>query len=98
MLFQINLRVFTPLPYAFPGEREPGPALFDDAYVGRKIDQVTGPGDALAVKNVELDFTKGGRNLVLDDLDARSVSHDGRVFPAGGGGLLYRAYSADIEP
>src|SRR5437763_8654460 len=76
ILFQELLRVFAALAEALAAVREPRAAFLDNPFVDADVDEIAVLRDAFAVHHVELGFAEWGRDLVLDDLDARPATHD----------------------
>src|SRR5438067_2934332 len=84
-------RVLAALPDALAAVAEPGAALLDDVVLHRQIEQVSLAGDALAIKDVELDLAEWRRHLVLHHLHPRAIA-DHRL------AVLDGADPADVEP
>ena len=83
VFLQELLRVLAALAEPLAAVREPGAALFDNALIDGKIEQIAGARNPFAVHHVELGFAERGRHLVLDDLDARpAADHDVAVLDA----------------
>src|SRR5688572_15059866 len=73
---QEALGVFAPLSEPLAAIREPGTALFDDAFVDGEVEQISLARDAFAVHDIEFGFTERRGDLVLDDLHARATTDD----------------------
>ncbi len=76
MFLQKNLGILPALPDSFVIEGEPGSALLDDLLLRRQVDEVSHPGNALAVHDVELHLFKGRGHFILYHLDLGPVSDD----------------------
>ena len=55
---------------------EEGAALLNDLEFGGEIEDIADSGDAFVEHDVELGGAEGGRDLVLDDLDAGAIADD----------------------
>src|SRR5262245_16327902 len=98
MLLEIRLGVLPPLADALPVEREPRPALLDDAELRGEVDDVAGLRDALSVQDVELDLAEGRGELVLHDLHACAIADRDRILLVARCRLLDLADPANVEP
>src|SRR5262249_17318814 len=78
-------------------EREPRPALLDDAEVCSEIEEIAGLRDALPVQNVELHLAEGRRHLVLHDLDARTIADGDRILLVARAGLFDLSHPTNGE-
>src|SRR6266480_1904730 len=76
MLHEERARVLAPLAELLALVREPGAGLLDDLEVDTDVDHGAFLRDALAVHDVELALTEGGRDLVLHDLDPGPRAND----------------------
>src|ERR1700761_2372829 len=75
VVLQELARVFATLTNAITLVAVPGAALFDDVLRRSQIEQIAFLRNALAVDDVKLGFAERRRDLVLDHLHLRAVSH-----------------------
>src|SRR5215472_14656682 len=91
VVFEELLDVLAALADALALVTKPRAGFFHQISKNSQIDQIAFAGDAFAVHDVKLGFTKRGRSLVLDDLDFGAIAND-RV------SVLDGCNAADVSP
>src|SRR5713226_8655997 len=90
VLLQRLGRLLAPGPEPLASEREPGPALLDQAALAGEFQELVRPRDAHSVEDVELRLAEGRRELVLHHLHPRARADHLIAF-------LDRADAADVQ-
>src|SRR5918996_4616169 len=91
ILGEEGLGVLAPLAELVVAVDEPGPRFARDAVLDGDVEEAALLGNAAPVLDVELGLAEGGRDLVLDHLDANPRAHDL-------GTVLERVDTTNVEP